>query len=129
MPHIADCPRFCDAGGCWRPRRRVLRVTRKESFALDAEIGAQLLACERQGITPTHLDSHHHMHTEWGIAPTVIRAAKRHGIGAIRLALYRVRDGRAPRQRIACWPPPIGALTIPTCGSHGLAQTTTLAMQ
>ena len=21
---IADCPRFCDAGGCWRPRRRVL---------------------------------------------------------------------------------------------------------
>ena len=26
------------------------------------------------------------MHTEWGIAPVVIRVAKRHGIGAIRLA-------------------------------------------
>ena len=38
------------------------------------------------------------MHTEWGIAPTVIRAAKRHGIGADPPgSLTVVRDGRAPR--------------------------------
>jgi predicted glycoside hydrolase/deacetylase ChbG (UPF0249 family) len=84
---IVECPRFCDPGGGWRPRKRVLWTTRKEALALQAEIGAQLLACERQGIPPTHLDSHHHMHTEWGIAPIVVRAAKLHGIRAIRLAL------------------------------------------
>ena len=83
---IADCPRFCDGNGHWRPRRRVLTITRDEALALEAEIDAQISACERKAITPTHLDSHHHMHTEWGIAPVVIRAAKRHGIRAIRLA-------------------------------------------
>jgi predicted glycoside hydrolase/deacetylase ChbG (UPF0249 family) len=84
---IAASPRFCDTEGQWRPRRRVLWTTRKEALALETEIGAQVLACTRQGIPPTHFDSHHHMHTEWGIAPIVIRAAKRHGIRAIRLAL------------------------------------------
>jgi O-antigen/teichoic acid export membrane protein/predicted glycoside hydrolase/deacetylase ChbG (UPF0249 family) len=83
---IADCSRFCDAGGCWRPQRRVLRLTGREALALEAEIAAQFLACKRQGITPTHLDSHHQMHTELGISPIVVRMAKRLGIRAIRLA-------------------------------------------
>jgi len=26
---IADYPRFCDAGGCWRPRRQVLSVNKE----------------------------------------------------------------------------------------------------
>jgi predicted glycoside hydrolase/deacetylase ChbG (UPF0249 family) len=84
---IAECPRFCDAGGCWLPRRRVLRLSDKEQFMLEAEIEAQIVACEREGITPRHLDSHHHMHCEFGIAPAVIHMAKRHDIRSIRLAL------------------------------------------
>jgi len=66
------------------------------------EIAAQVLACERQGITPTHFDSHHHMHTEWGIAPVVIRTAKRHGISSIRLALNcgPGRDGASTTHRM-----------------------------
>jgi predicted glycoside hydrolase/deacetylase ChbG (UPF0249 family) len=52
---------------------------------LEAEITAQVRACERNGLTPTHFDSHHHMHTQPGIAPVVIRAAGRLGVKAIRL--------------------------------------------
>ena len=84
---MVGCHRFCDPEGHWRPRRKVIWTTRKEALALKAEIRAQVLACEQRGIVPTHLDSHHHMHTEWGIAPIVIQAAKLHGIHAVRLAL------------------------------------------
>jgi chitin disaccharide deacetylase len=37
------------------------------------------------GIRPTHLDSHHHSHTEWAIAPLVCRLARDYGIRRIRL--------------------------------------------
>lgn len=83
---IAACSRFCDAEGHWRPRRRVVWLTRKEALALEAEILGQIMTCEQKGITPTHLDSHHHMHCEWGILPRVVCVAKRHGIGSIRIA-------------------------------------------
>jgi len=83
---IVTCPQFCDASGCWLPRRTILRLASKEALALEAEIVAQIMACEREGITPTHFDSHHYMHCEFGIAPIVIRIAKRLGIGGIRLA-------------------------------------------
>jgi chitin disaccharide deacetylase len=81
---IAECRRFCDADGGWRPKRMVLGVSREEAQALETEIAAQVSACERNGITPTHWDSHQHMHTEFGIAPVVIRMAKRFGVGALR---------------------------------------------
>jgi predicted glycoside hydrolase/deacetylase ChbG (UPF0249 family) len=99
---MAECPRFCDAGGCWRPRWRVLGLSGKEQLLLEAEIGAQIRACEREGITLTHVDSHHHMHAEWGIGPTVIRAVRRHGIGGVRLALNcgRGRRGASAAHRL-----------------------------
>lgn len=83
---IAACPRFSDASGCWRPRRTVLSLSGEVVRLLEAEIEAQIVACQRAGIIPTHLDSHHHIHTQFGICGSVIRAAKRHGISAIRLA-------------------------------------------
>src|SRR4051812_16483950 len=81
---IAGCRRFCDEGGRWRPQRIILSLTREEAQALETEITEQVIACERNGITPTHWDSHHHMHTHFGIAPVVIRAAKRLGVRALR---------------------------------------------
>jgi hypothetical protein len=83
---IATCPRFCDTDGFWLPRRKVFTLSDKEKLVLEAEIAAQIMACGREGITPTHLDSHHYMHCEFGIAPAVIRMAKHLGIGGIRLA-------------------------------------------
>jgi predicted glycoside hydrolase/deacetylase ChbG (UPF0249 family) len=98
---IAHYPRFCDAKGCWRPQRKVFALNKAEQLALEAEILAQTLACERHGITPTHWDSHHHMHTEPGIAPVVIRVAHRLGVKAIRPGLNcgPGRDGTSATHR------------------------------
>jgi predicted glycoside hydrolase/deacetylase ChbG (UPF0249 family) len=84
---LAACTRFCDSDGCLRPRQRVFYLYRQEIRALEAEIAAQIDACKRKGITPTHLDSHHHIHTEWGVSSVVIRAARRYGIPAVRMAI------------------------------------------
>ena len=84
---VAHCGRLCDAQGFWRPRRKVLSLNDKESLALEQEISGQYLACVQNGFKPAHWDSHHHMHTEPGIAPVVIRMAKRLGVRAIRPAL------------------------------------------
>ena len=90
---IASCLRFCDECGCWLPRRRIFRLSEKEILMLEAEIDAQIMACKREGIEPTHIDSHHHMHVEFGITSSVIRMANRHGIGSIRLA-FNCGQGR-----------------------------------
>jgi predicted glycoside hydrolase/deacetylase ChbG (UPF0249 family) len=82
---ILGCSGFCDASGYWRDQRTVLRVSNKEARALEVEIVTQVLACERNGIKPTHWDSHHHMHTQLAIAPIVMRVAKRLGVNGIRL--------------------------------------------
>jgi predicted glycoside hydrolase/deacetylase ChbG (UPF0249 family) len=89
---IAACPRFCDARGRWLPRRRIFRVTTTEASALEAEIAAQITSCERLGIHLGHLDSHHHMHVQYGLARIVIRSAQRNGIRAVRLAFTRDTD-------------------------------------
>lgn len=82
---IAACPGLCDANGSFRPARRILWLSAKEAAAVEGEITGQVLACEKQGITPTHLDSHNHIHTQHGIATVCIRVAKRSGIRVIRL--------------------------------------------
>ena len=107
---IATCRTLCDGDGCFRPPRTVLWLSANEVLALEAEIVAQVLACERQGITPTHWDSHNHIHTQFGIATVVIRMAKRFGVRAIRLdrncgpvreGASAIRRGLAPAYRNA----------------------------
>jgi predicted glycoside hydrolase/deacetylase ChbG (UPF0249 family) len=82
---IKKCPRFCDADGCWLPRTRTLALTTTEEVALETEIEAQIHRCYAGGITPTHLDSHHSVHSELAISTIAIRLVKRFGIRAIRL--------------------------------------------
>jgi chitin disaccharide deacetylase len=83
---IAHCSRFCDGLGHFRPRQTCLRVSRKEQSAIETELAAQVQACIDRGIFPTHLDSHHHVHTEWPIGSATIRVAQRFHIHAIRLS-------------------------------------------
>jgi len=64
----------------------MLRLSRDESAAVEIEIEAQVRACLARGLTVLHLDSHHHVHTEWAIGSAVIRVARRYGILAIRLS-------------------------------------------
>ena len=53
---------------------------------METEIAAQIKACLDHGLSPTHLDSHHHIHTEWAIGGAAITVARQSGIKAIRLS-------------------------------------------
>jgi predicted glycoside hydrolase/deacetylase ChbG (UPF0249 family) len=78
---------FCDSGGrfIYDRSRPLFRLSRPEQTALYEEMQAQLERLREAGIQPTHLDSHHHVHTEWAIAPLVCRLARAYGIRRIRL--------------------------------------------
>src|SRR5712692_3282320 len=71
------------------PESLLLRLARR-SLALDEverEWEAQIRKVRGAGIQPTHLDGHKHMHMLPGLFEIALRLAKRHGIGAVRVAL------------------------------------------
>jgi len=74
------------AGG---PKRLLLRRARgglplKE---VENEWDAQIRKVRDAGIEPTHLDGHQHVHMLPGLFETALKLAKRHKIGAVRVAL------------------------------------------
>lgn len=82
-------PRFCDGGGRYRPWRggeRAFRLARQERAVLAAELRAQVRRARDAGLAVAHLDSHHHVHTEPGIAPVVIALARELGVPRVRIA-------------------------------------------
>jgi predicted glycoside hydrolase/deacetylase ChbG (UPF0249 family) len=83
---IRRCSRFCDDIGMFRHRRTRFRLSKEERLAVEMEIAAQIKACLDHGLCPTHLDSHHHIHTEWAIGAAAITVAHQYGIKAIRLS-------------------------------------------
>jgi chitin disaccharide deacetylase len=84
---ILGCPVFCGAGGRFRydRARSLFRLGRRERDAVYEEFKAQLERALAAGVRPTHLDSHHHIHTEWAIAPLVCRLARVYGVPRVRL--------------------------------------------
>jgi hypothetical protein len=84
---LRGLPAFCDDGGrlVYDRGRALIHLGRKEKDGLYGELKAQLEKVLSAGIRPTHLDSHHHVHTEWAIAPLVCRLAREYGIRRIRL--------------------------------------------
>jgi len=83
---IRRCPRFCDNVGMFRARQTRFRLSREERLAVETEIASQIKACLDRGLYPTHLDSHHHVHTEWAIGAAAITIARQYKIKAIRLS-------------------------------------------
>lgn len=83
---IQRCARLCDDIGMLRSRQTRFRLSKEERLAVETEIAAQVKACLDHGLFPTHLDSHHHIHTEWAIGAAVIAVARQHGIKAVRLS-------------------------------------------
>jgi predicted glycoside hydrolase/deacetylase ChbG (UPF0249 family) len=83
---IRRCPRFCNDVGMFRARQTRFRMSKEERLAVETEIATQIKACLDRGLYPTHLDSHHHVHTEWAIGAAAITIARRYGIRAIRLS-------------------------------------------
>lgn len=84
---IRLCPRLCDADGNLLHRPGTIwRLSPDEARAVEVELAAQIEAVLSAGIRPSHLDSHHHIHTHWPICTVVMRLARRHDIPAIRLS-------------------------------------------
>jgi predicted glycoside hydrolase/deacetylase ChbG (UPF0249 family) len=98
---LRGLPAFCDEDGrlVYDRRRALIHLGRKEKDGLYGELKAQLEKVLSAGIRPTHLDSHHHVHTEWAIAPLVCRLAREYGIRRIRLT-RNIGPGRHYIRRI-----------------------------
>jgi predicted glycoside hydrolase/deacetylase ChbG (UPF0249 family) len=84
---IQSFPLFCDADGsfCFARQHSLFRLSQKQQEAVYEELRTQLERVISAGIAPIHLDSHHHIHTEWAIAPLVRRLAREYNIPRIRL--------------------------------------------
>ena len=80
-------PRLCTSDGqlCAKPRNLFV-VSPDERKAIHREFRAQILACCTRGVEPSHLDSHHHVHTSWAVGGVTIDIAKEFRIQFIRLA-------------------------------------------
>jgi predicted glycoside hydrolase/deacetylase ChbG (UPF0249 family) len=50
------------------------------------ELDAQVRAIRDRGIPISHIDSHHHVHTQWPLVGLTMRLARRFGIPAVRLS-------------------------------------------
>jgi chitin disaccharide deacetylase len=71
------------------PENLLMRIGRRRLALEDVERewDAQIEKVREAGITPTHLDGHKHVHMLPGLFEIALRLAKRHGIGAVRVAL------------------------------------------
>ena len=84
---IQRCKRFCDASGFFNGslEGKHFKFSPEEKNAVLSELIAQIDMLEKQGITPTHIDSHHHFHTSIAFLPITIKLARMKGISAVRL--------------------------------------------
>ena len=94
---IKKCKRFCDDDGVFIYKRKqsIFLLTTNERIAVCKEIRAQINKIFISDVTPSHLDSHHHIHTEWGISKIVIALAKEFGIRKMRLCRNMGKDTNA----------------------------------
>lgn len=71
------------------PESLLLRLARRGLVRdeVEQEWDAQIRRVRGAGIQPTHLDGHKHVHMLPGLFEITLRLAKRHGIGAVRVAL------------------------------------------
>ncbi|NER65517.1 ChbG/HpnK family deacetylase [Pseudomonas sp. MAFF212427] len=84
---IRALAQFCNANGEFdlNLSRKRLWLGRQAREAVAAELAAQWQQCLDYGLTPSHLDSHQHVHNRWPIGEIVARFAAREGV-PIRLA-------------------------------------------
>lgn len=77
----AQCGRFLFSVSTSR-----LRLSPHYVAALRSEFSNQIETCIKAGITPAHIDSHHHVHNIWPIGSIVIDLAQEYRIPVIRIA-------------------------------------------
>jgi len=80
-PAILGQPAFCNAQGQFdlNLSRSALRLPASAAQAVAQELQAQWQRCLDQGLRPSHIDSHQHVHNLWPVAaisPTAHREAE-----------------------------------------------------
>ena len=91
-----EVPSLVDGNGYFHQPAAMIRrlwTWRVSDHEIEAEFRAQIRWAKDRGITPTHADSHHHMHIYPAAALPFMRA----------LAAEGIRCARAPRSSV--WPP------------------------
>jgi predicted glycoside hydrolase/deacetylase ChbG (UPF0249 family) len=70
------------------PESLLLRIAARSLPLNEVELewDAQIVKLKGAGISPTHLDGHKHVHMLPGLFQLALRLARKHGIGAIRIA-------------------------------------------
>jgi chitin disaccharide deacetylase len=85
---IRRCRRLVGEDGTfrnWRTEERVVVLSRSERSAVRDELRAQVGLVRSRGFDVTHLDSHHHVHTQPALIVLVVRLARELGIGRVRI--------------------------------------------
>lgn len=87
---IKKCSRFCNSEGRFHHmgERHFFRLSCEEKNAVAQEISAQIDRCREYGIHLSHVDSHNHIHCEWGITCVLFRVMKNKGLRFIRLSRH-----------------------------------------
>ena len=85
---IKSCKQFCDDSGkfIYNRQKPIFFLKKHVKEALYQEMIAQMEVFKSLGLKPSHLDSHHHVHTEWAVLRLVVRLGKAYGVRNIRLA-------------------------------------------
>jgi chitin disaccharide deacetylase len=84
---MSRIPLFCskDGGFIYRRNKKMI-LSRVETDAVSAECEDQIFKFNEQKLHPTHLDSHHHIHTEWFIFRAIEPIIRKHGFSSVRIA-------------------------------------------
>ena len=85
---IATNSKFC-SNGYFHGRIRdtpIFHLNRKDKNHVIMEIGAQLKKIKEAGIAISHVDGHHHIHTELGIFLPIKKILKNEGIKSMRIS-------------------------------------------
>jgi len=79
--------RFCNEDGifCATRQERLFHLSTNEKDAVAKELRSQIEKCRRNGLTLTHIDSHHHIHEERGVLGVIIPLMREFGIPYIRI--------------------------------------------
>ena len=85
---------FCTKEGnlCMSRESPILSLTTRQEHALAAEVRGQIRRCRERGLPISHVDSHHHVHTEWGIAAVLIPIVREERIPFLRIARNLVKN-------------------------------------
>jgi predicted glycoside hydrolase/deacetylase ChbG (UPF0249 family) len=63
-----------------------LYITNEEKIAVKNELEAQLEQYKQMGLIMEHMDSHHHMHTDWSVFDNVEFLFKKYGFKSLRIS-------------------------------------------